>query len=370
MSEHDTPPSVTEQIRRLQDQVDLLAERLASIEKRLPIDGFQTGSAAPGPNAAPWDLSPSASTAPWLAPPPIAAPAPRPVPASSEAPEQGRTEPGDEPMREERSHLRATFDEVALLYDQARPGYPEALFDDVVSLAGIRPGGRILEIGCGTGQATAPLARRGHRILCIELGENLAAVARHNLAAYPQVEVHTGAFEEWPVEEGAFDLVVAATAFHWLDPTLAYPKTARALRSGGAIALFWNFHLQAGTSRFFEAAYEIYRREAPQLAEGARPLLPGTDEPPEAVKGEIENTGLFGEVTARRYRWDLVYDATNYLRFLDTLSGHRNLDSAARERLFRGIAELIDTMFNGHITKSYLTTLYVAHPLEAGQHGT
>ena len=61
-------------------------------------------------------------------------------------------------MTEERRRLRATYDEAALLYDQARPGYPEALFDDMVSLSGIPPGGRILEIGCGTGQATVPLA--------------------------------------------------------------------------------------------------------------------------------------------------------------------------------------------------------------------
>jgi 2-polyprenyl-3-methyl-5-hydroxy-6-metoxy-1,4-benzoquinol methylase len=86
-------------------------------------------------------------------------------------------------MADEQNRLRATIDEVALLYDAVRPGYPEALFDDVVALSGIPPGGRILEVGCGTGQATVPFARRGYRILCVELGENLAAVARHNLHA-------------------------------------------------------------------------------------------------------------------------------------------------------------------------------------------
>jgi SAM-dependent methyltransferase len=64
-------------------------------------------------------------------------------------------------MMEERNRLRATFDRVAPLYDEARPTYPEELFDDVVSLSGIPPGGRILEIGCGTGQATVLFARRG-----------------------------------------------------------------------------------------------------------------------------------------------------------------------------------------------------------------
>src|SRR5919107_3821041 len=127
-------------------------------------------------------------------------------------------------MTRRRNRLRSTFDGAALLYDEVRPGYPEDLFDDVVSLSKIPARGRILEIGCGTGQATVPFARRGYHILCIELGENLAAVARRNLEAYPQTEVRTAAFEEWPLQESAFDLAISATAFHWLYPAAAYPK--------------------------------------------------------------------------------------------------------------------------------------------------
>src|SRR5215210_370119 len=104
-------------------------------------------------------------------------------------------------MAYERDRLRTTFDEAASLYDEVRPGYSEELFDDVVSLSGIPVGGRRLEIGCGTGQATVPFARRGYVILCVELGENLAAVARHNLEAYPQAEVQTGSFGEWRLRE-------------------------------------------------------------------------------------------------------------------------------------------------------------------------
>ena len=264
-------------------------------------------------------------------------------------------------MAEEQIRLRATFDEVALLYDAARPGYPEALFDNVVALSGIPPGGRILEIGCGTGQATLPFARRGYRILCIELGENLAAVARHKLRAYPGADVRTGAFEEWRVEGAAVDLAISATAFHWLDPAVAYPKTARALKSGGAIALFWNLHVQSEADPgFFEEVQTIYERETPELTRGYTPLRRPDDEP-EPVREEIERTGLFGPVTVRRYPWDLQYDAASYLRVLDTYSGHRTLDSYARERLYQRIANLIDTTYNGRITKGYLTILYVAH---------
>ena len=261
----------------------------------------------------------------------------------------------------ERSWLRTTFDRAALLYDEARPGYLDELFEDVVSLSNIQPDGRIIEIGCGTGQATVPFARRGYSILCIELGENLAAVARRNLAAYPRAEVCTGSFEEHPVEEGVFDLAISATAFHWLDPTVAYPKVAHLLRHKGAIALFWNEHVQSDAGKgFFEAAQEVYEREAPEIALDD---YKGPPQPHEVTDrtGEIEDTRLFGEVATRRYRWDEAYDTESYIRVLNTYSGHRSLNDATRQRLLHGIAELIDSKYNGRVVKGYLTTLYVAH---------
>jgi SAM-dependent methyltransferase len=266
-----------------------------------------------------------------------------------------------------RNRLRATFDDVAQLYDQARPGYPEALYDDVIALSGIPPGGRILEIGCGTGQATLPLARRGYGILAVEMGAHLAAVARAKLAPYPRVAVHTGAFEEWPLEADAFDLAIAATAFHWIDPAVAFPKTAAALRPGGAIALFWNLHVRGETSQaFFDAVQEVYQREAPELIPPDYRPLPHPEDVPATVTAEIEHSGLFGPVAVRRYCWDQEYDAASYLRVLDTYSGHRSLSPEKRERLFRGIGELIDRGYNGRVTKAYLTMLYVAHLASPG----
>src|SRR5437879_9154174 len=93
--------------------------------------------------------------------------------------------------------LRETFDQAAELYDRARPGYPAAVFSDLAELACIGPGCRVLEIGCGTGQATVPLGERGGEIVCVELGANLAAVARRRLERFPSVRVEVAAFEGW-----------------------------------------------------------------------------------------------------------------------------------------------------------------------------
>ncbi len=139
------------------------------------------------------------------------------------------------PQESERERLRQTFDRAAELYDRVRPDYPEALFDDLIALAGLTPPDRLLEVGCATGKATRPLARRGFRITCVELGAELAAAARRNLAGFG-VEVVRGQFEEWRPSE-SFGLVYAATAWHWIDPGVRYRRAWQALRPGGHLAI-------------------------------------------------------------------------------------------------------------------------------------
>ena len=259
-----------------------------------------------------------------------------------------------------RERLRSTFDGAATLYDEVRPGYPEELFDDLVPLSGVPSGGRVLEVGCGTGQATLPLARRGYEILCVELGENLAAVARRNLAGHPRVELLTGDFEETALPGEAFDLLVSATAFHWLDPAVAYRKAARALKPGGALALFWNEHVRTDADRgFFAAAQRVYAREAPEIWDKSYAGPPLPEDLPDRA-GEIEDSGYFGPVVRRSYLWDQAYNAPGYLRILDTYSGHINLGDDTRLRLHEGISRLIEEGYGGRIVKGYQASLYVA----------
>ena len=136
-----------------------------------------------------------------------------------------------------REYLRSTFEEVAELYDRARPGYPAPLFDDLAALASLPDAARILEIGCGTGQATIALAERGYQVTSLELGAQLAAIARRKLSAFPGVEVVNADFEAWQAPHADFDAVVSFTAFHWIDPALRFEKAASLLREGGALAV-------------------------------------------------------------------------------------------------------------------------------------
>lgn len=257
-----------------------------------------------------------------------------------------------------RESLRETFDEDPELYDRARPGYPREVFDDLARLAGIGPGCRVLEIGCGTGQATVPLAERGCEIVAVEVGANMAAVARRNLARFPGVQVIVSAFEDWPLPAEPFDTVISATAFHWLDPGVRVTKAADALRPGGALATVATHHIAGGDEKFWTEVQACYERWDPGAPAGFRlPTAPRIASSSE----ELDRSGRFGPAVFRRYKWDRSYSTAAYLEVLLTYSGHRALQPAARNDLLNCIAALIDSRYSGRITKRYLTELRVAH---------
>jgi SAM-dependent methyltransferase len=273
-------------------------------------------------------------------------------------PARDTTPAGDE-GRAGREGRRVQFDAAAAGYAAARPGYPEALFDDLVALAGLPAGGAILEIGPGTGQATVPLARRGYRITAVELGASLAEETRRATRGFPGVTVVVGDFETLALPPASYDLVTAATAFHWLDPATRYARAARLLRPGGALAPFRSEHVRsARDGNFAWVSQAVYARLLPEWA-AAFPGIPWPDEVADAEAGRIVASGLFAPPVTRRYLWETTYDAAGYLALLDTYSDYRRLAPDVRARLFDGLATLIDRDFGGRITKGYLTTLTV-----------
>ncbi|MCG7523392.1 class I SAM-dependent methyltransferase [Streptomyces sp. OfavH-34-F] len=265
----------------------------------------------------------------------------------------------DSPEESRRERLRRTFDEDAELYDRARPGYPEVLYDDLAAFAGVRPGARVLEIGCGTGQATVPLAGRGCRVTAVEAGPAMAAVARRRLAGAPDAEVVTAAFEEWPLPAEPFDAVLAATSFHWVDPVVRVPKAADALRPGGALAVVRTQHVAGGTEGFFVEVQRCYERFDPRTRPGTRP--PAAADVGNADHAEeVARSGRFGPTVFRRHERDLTYSTAEYLDVLRTYSGHRALPEAARRGLLAAVGELIDGRYEGRVTKRYLIELGIS----------
>lgn len=251
-------------------------------------------------------------------------------------------------------------DQVAQRYERARPGYPSALFDDIVSYAELAEDARILEIGCGSGQATLPLARRGYAIDCVEPGAQMARIARAKLADFPAVTVTCVNFERYTAPPASYDLLLSATAFHWLDPEIRFGKAHDLLQPGGTLALFWHRPVQTEASRdFVDAVQPIYRRIAPELSAGY------ADPPaPDCVTTEYEalipGSGCFTDLEIRKHYLATNYSAGEYVDLLATFSDHQTLKAAKRQRLLNEIAALIDDAFAGAITRETVALLYLA----------
>ena len=99
---------------------------------------------------------------------------------------------------------RFAFDQIANVYKVARPDYPEALIEDVVSYADLKQRDHILEVGCGTGQATKSFAKRGFPIVAMDPGPEMLRGAREDLAGFSNVELLETTFKAWPANRGAF----------------------------------------------------------------------------------------------------------------------------------------------------------------------
>jgi SAM-dependent methyltransferase len=250
---------------------------------------------------------------------------------------------------------RLVFDEVAELYDRVRPGYPAALVDDVIALSGIAAGGRILEIGSGTGLATEPFARRGFRILGLEPGAAMRERARARLARFANVELALSSFEEWRLEPEAFELVISAQAFHWVRPEVRFAKSAAALREGAALAVFGNVELDEQTA-LRAALDDAYARHAPAL------LGPGGAawySERETIEKSFADSACFGPVEFRSYPWSRAFAAGEYVDLLRTHSNHRLLPEAQREALHAAVREAIER-HGGRAEVRYEAQLYLA----------
>ncbi|MGW7544824.1 class I SAM-dependent methyltransferase [Streptomyces sp. NPDC054770] len=253
--------------------------------------------------------------------------------------------------------LRDIFDEDAERYERARPRYPASLTEELVRVTGAGPGSRVLEIAPGTGKLTVDLARSGCSVTAVEIGPNLAAVARRQLAAFSEVDVVVAAFEQWELPPEPFDAVVCATAFHWLDPAVRLPKTARALRPGGLLGIVSTHHVAGGTEDFFAEVQECYERWDPATPPGLR-LTRESDLATDTT--EFTGSPHFTDVSARGHGQEITYTTDQYLDVLLTYSNHRALPEAARNGLLASIRELIDSGYGGVVTKRYWHELITA----------
>jgi SAM-dependent methyltransferase len=251
-------------------------------------------------------------------------------------------------MAFDRSQKNA-FNDAASDYDSYRPHYPDEAIAKLVDLSELRPNSRLLEVGCGTGQATLPLAKLGYQIDAVELGHNLAAVAIKKLVQWPRVHITVGSYEEYASPEAVYDLVYSAQAFHWVDPNVRLLKTARLLRPRGCLALLYNCTPQ------LDGSLAILSDRLQNLT-GIPVGTPQMDIDMERWRNELTESKLYSSVTLSQFPWNSTYSSEAYQGLYRTYSDFRRLSTDLRAKTAEVIARTIDEA-GGTITRNYVCTL-------------
>jgi SAM-dependent methyltransferase len=256
---------------------------------------------------------------------------------------------------------RLTFDAVPDSYDRARPEYPAQAFDDL--FARMRRGRslaepQVCEIGPGTGQATKGLLARGARVTAVEIGPNLASFLRRKFASESRLDVVTGAFEEAQLPPGSFEMVFAATSWHWLERASRVQRTVSLLREGGLIATFSAIQVHEAVDRdFFERGDPIYRRH------GRTDRFVQTPKAEEAMPddlAEFRESPLLRDVEVRKYRWDQRYSADEYEELVRSYSNTQTMPLPEREGLIADLKAFIEAEFDGYVVRPLVIALTMA----------
>lgn len=259
---------------------------------------------------------------------------------------------------------RLAFGDVADLYDQARPSYPPALIDDVLEYSGLQPGDVAAEVGAGTGKATLLFAERGLQILALEPSAEMAAIARRNLAGFPNVDVTEVEFERWTPRQQV-GLLYSGQAWHWIDPERRFAHAGEVLTPHGTLAAFWN-RVRWESSPLRAELDDIYRRLAPELASRVPlgPMYPAAAASYDRLRdwqGSRRDATGFTPPDWRTYSWFTHYATADYLSLIQTHSDHIVLEPRRRRALLNAIGEAIEAS-GGSLEIEYLTRLGLARP--------
>lgn len=247
-----------------------------------------------------------------------------------------------------RRRQRVLFDSVADLYDSTRPGYPPEVVESMLATAGIEEGDSVLEVGCGTGQLTELLARERLALTAIDIGPSMIALARRRLGGSAGT-LQVVAFEDFAADGRSFDLVVSATAFHWIDPEVAWEKAARLLQPGGWLALL-------GTRERYDDPFGAALRDLwIELSDDGGAW---TRKPAPTSAEAIATSGLFGTAVVRSHSDWLVLAGDAVVALEHTRATALSYDDASRRRFTDELRRLLDA--SGEVGAEQVTTLTMA----------
>jgi SAM-dependent methyltransferase len=165
-----------------------------------------------------------------------------------------------------------SFDVTADAYGRFMGRFSEPLAARFADAAGVRPGERALDVGCGPGALTATLVERlgAESVHAVDPSPSFVAAVRQRL---PGVDVRQAAAEELPYADGDFDVTLAQLVVHFMaDPVRGLRQMGRVTSRGGTVgACVWD---HAGGSGPLAVFWDAVRQTDPDHPGEAD--LPGT----------------------------------------------------------------------------------------------
>ena len=236
--------------------------------------------------------------------------------------------------------MTLAFDNVPHIYTRVRPEYPPTLYDALFEMLPDRGEPvRAIEVGAGTGQATGPLLARGAHVTAVEIGPSIAAYLEQRFSRQPNLTVITSPFEDAPLAEGAWDLVLSATAYHWVRPDARMTRPHALLAPGGVLAVIDTIQVASDADRgYFKRSHPIYQKYWPQQQYQDSPD-PDVDPP---ILEEMRASGLFEDVQVRRQRWDQIYPVDRYMELVESYSNTNLLPPEKRARFLADLRAFIE----------------------------
>ncbi|HMO75006.1 MAG TPA: methyltransferase domain-containing protein, partial [Sphingopyxis sp.] len=153
--------------------------------------------------------------------------------------------------------------------------------------------------------------------------------------------------------DGGFDLIVAATSFHWLDSTSALAHVRRLLKAGGAFAMWWNVFQEPGEDALFDALFEGLARP-PSLLTGQHYSLDAT-----ARCAELAAAGLL-DVDHILLSSSIATTPASLRLLSSTFSAIRNLPPEQREARLDVVEEMARRERGERFDRILRTLLYMA----------
>ena len=258
-----------------------------------------------------------------------------------------------------RSEGREVFGGDPAGYERARPGYPERVYELLVERCGLVPGTATLEIGPGPGTASMSLIARGARpYVAVEPDPRLAEHLESRLRAVPaEATVHVQPFEDAPLGPQSFDLVAAATSFHWIEPKPGLKRVFTLLRPGGWWAMWWTiFNDPEREDPFHEVTHPLLQRATGEEGPSDEPFV------------YLQNEERIAELVGAGFRAP-HFEAIRFTRSFTpgeirdlyaTFSPVSRLAAAPRAKLLDDLERVAADTFGGRVERPFVTACYVA----------